>query len=200
LILFLTSENISGLLSSMNEKIIQIRLRDFMQRDDGWGHEDGKRVLDEIMRFLGVHSHSEIVRISIDGVRMTDASFPRESVVELARRYRLEKKGVSLTNFFDEDLLDNWDAAALKKEQPLLVWNDDQYRIIGPLPSVGNKEIFELAMSHQSITASAAAKALDLKIANASMKLRQLEMQGYLLRKEVVSPSGGIEFVYFRIK
>jgi predicted transcriptional regulator len=82
----------------------------------------------------------------------------------------------------------------------LLVWNDDRCRIIGPLPSTGNKEMFDLAMSRPSITASVAAKALDLKITNASMKLKQLEQHGYLLREEVVSPSGGKEFVYFRIK
>jgi predicted transcriptional regulator len=60
--------------------------------------------------------------------------------------------------------------------------------------------MLQLALSRASITASAAAKALDLKITNASMKLKQLEQQGYLLRKEVVSPSGGKEFVYLRIK
>ncbi len=199
LILFLTGRADSDSIEPMNENALQIRLRDFMSRDDGWGHEEGQSVLGQLLRAVEDHSRVDLVRISLEGVRRTDASFPRESVVELARRYRGEK-GVCLTHCTNQDLLDNWDAAALKKEQPLLVWNDDQYRIIGPPPSLGNQEMLQLALSRASITASTAAKALDLKITNASMKLKQLEQQGYLLRKEVVSPSGGKEFVYLRIK
>ena len=170
-----------------------------MSRDDGWGHEEGRNVLGKLLRVVEDHPHVDLLSISLEGVRRTDASFPRESVVELARRFR-GKKGVCLTHCANQDLLDNWDAAALKKEQPLPVWNDDHYRMIGPPPSLGNKEMFELAMSSSFITASSAAKELGLKITNASMKLKQLEQQGYLLRKEVVSPSGGREFVYLRIK
>ncbi len=183
----------------MNQNVIEIRLRDFMPRDDGWGHEEGHETLDALLGVVESQPGIRIFRISLKGVRRTDASFPRESIVELARRYR-GRKGFCLIHFTNQDLIDNWDAAALKKEHPLVIWNNDQYILIGSPPSLGNREILEFALSIPSLTASITSMALNLKITNASTKLKQLEAQGFLLREEVVSPSGGKEFIYFRIK
>ncbi len=199
LIFVLTSEKDSGSMAIMNENVAEIQLRDFMARDDGWGHEEGHKVLLALLKAVEAQPTIKIFRISLEGVKRTDASFPRESVLELARRYR-GKKGFCLIHFTNKDLLDNWDAAALKKDQPLIVWKNDKYELIGPPPSLGNKDIFEFALAVPLLTASTAAKSLDLKITNASTKLKLLEEQGYLLRKEEVSPTGGKEFAYFRIK
>ncbi len=40
----------------------------------------------------------------------------------------------------------------------------------------------------------------EITIANASMKFKQLWQQGFLLRREDISESGGVEYVYYRIK
>ncbi|MBN1840730.1 MAG: DNA-binding protein [Deltaproteobacteria bacterium] len=183
----------------MNENNRVIILRDYMERADGWGHEEGRKVFNALLAAVEKTPAIRIFRISLDGVKRTDASFPRESVVELARRYR-GIKGFCLTKISNKDLLDNWDAAALKKEQPLMVWSEDQYQVIGPRPSAGNREIFELAVNRGKLTASAAVKELGIKITNASNKLKQLEVKGFLLRADDIAESGGKEFVYFSIK
>ena len=81
-----------------------------------------------------------------------------------------------------------------------MVWDESDYQIIGPSPSLGNKEVFECALKEDCLTAAMAARKLNLKIANASMKLKQLEKDGFLIRSEETSPSGGKEFYYYRVK
>lgn len=182
----------------MNQMSKQIRLRDFMVAEDGWGHDEGHDTFRKLLKEVEANPGILIFRISLEGVKRTDASFPRESVVELARRYR-GRKGFCLTNFTTQDLIDNWDAAAQKREQPLFVWSDDEYKILGPQPTQGNVEILKYSLSTESVTASSAANTLDIKLTNASTKLKQLSEQGYLLRREELAPSGGVEFKYFRL-
>lgn len=185
---------------SMKENFVTIRLRDFMQGSDAWGHDEGREVFLKLLRTVEAYAGCQVFRISLEGVRRTDASFPRECVIELAKRFR-GSKGFCLKDVENKDLLDNWDMAADKKEQPILFWNSDgSYRIIGPQPSRGNKEIFDYVLSVPYATAVSSAKALDLKLTNASTKLKMLCEQGFLLRRDETSPSGGIEYVYFGIK
>ena len=131
-------------------------------------------------------------------MRRIDISFAAETVVELARRYRKEK-GFCLIDVSDEDLLGNWEAAAMKQNQPLFVWMDGKSQIIGLQPSRGNARALEFALKREEVTAAELASALKLQITNASMKLKQLWEKGFLLRRQTAAASGGVEFVYFRI-
>ncbi len=169
-----------------------------MDDQDGWGHEQGRRVHEALLGKLEACPTGQVVRVSLDGVRRTDASFPRESVVELARRYR-GQRGFCLVDAADPDIFDNWDAAALKRDQPILCWGGDNWRLLGPEPSRGNKAMFRLVMAGET-TASSAAQKLGLTLTNASTKLKQLLEGGFVLRREEPAPSGGIEYVYFRIR
>lgn len=182
----------------MNETAT-VRLRELMPREDGWGTDEGHDVYLKLIRMVEKHPSTLVFRISLAGVRRTDASFPRESVMEVARRYR-KKAGFCLVNADGDDLLDNWDAAALKKEQPLFVWLDGGHRLIGPQPSSGVTDVLRLVLKSERIRAAEVADKLSLKIANASMKLKQLWEQGYVLRAEDSADSGGIEFTYSVIR
>lgn len=170
-----------------------------MAGPDAWGHDEGREVYSRLLRVVEANPGMQIFRISMDGVNRTDASFPRESVMEIAKRFR-GSKGFCLVDVGNQDLIDNWDMAALRKDQPLVVWNKDgSYRIIGPQPSSGNKKMFEYLYSFDYSTAAAAAKAINLSLTNAS-KLKYLCEQGFLLRRDETAPSGGIEYFYFAIR
>lgn len=185
-------------MKAMNESRLVMCLRDFMDSADGWGHEHGQAVHARLLKALEANPGKTIVQVSLAGVRRTDASFPRESVVELAKRYR-RLKGFFLTDAEDQDLLDNWEAAASKRDQPVIFWKGKEFRVLGPRPSRGNEGVFELLMGRESTTASEVAGVLGLKLTNASSKLKQLLEQGFALRREETAPSGGLEYVYFRI-
>jgi hypothetical protein len=104
-----------------------------------------------------------------------------------------------LVDLNDQDLIENLDAAAQKKEQPMLVWHDRSADLIGAEPSEGAREAFSFAMGRPECRASEFAQSRGISINNASMKFKQLWEQGFLLRREAVAESGGVEFVYKRI-
>jgi len=170
-----------------------------MKSADAWGHDEGREVFSKLLKCVEEKAGIKIFRISLKGVERTDTTFPRESLMELAKRFRGDK-GFCLYDAYDEDLLENWDAAAVKKNQPIFVWDSNGYKLIGPSLNKGFSAIFDLAMSQDCVRAIDAVKELGLRLSNASSKLKQLWEKGFLLRSEEVAESGGIEFVYYIIK
>lgn len=178
---------------------MNIHLLEHMDTSDGWGHIQGRQVYERLLAAIETHPFEEIVRISLDGVKRTDITFPRESVIELAKHYR-GHKGFCLIDVSDQDLLDNWDAAASRREQPLMVWNGLRLsRILGPELSAGLRDTFFYVLSVPVARTSEAALSLGLKVPNVSNKLKQLWQEGYILRREQSASSGGVEYEYIRI-
>jgi predicted transcriptional regulator len=81
-----------------------------------------------------------------------------------------------------------------------MVWAGKTAHVIGVQPSQGNAGAFAYVLSKNSVTASDLANAIDLQITNASTKLKQLWEQGFVLRRQEVAESGGVEFRYFAIR
>jgi hypothetical protein len=183
----------------MNEGVRVLSLRDFMDRPDGWGREQGRDVYQRLLRAIEANAGSLIVMISMKGVRRVDMSFASETIVELARRYR-GTKGICLIDLTDDDMIDNIDAAAGKKDQPLFVWQGKSARVLGAQQTQGCRDAFDFALDRPQARATEFAQTRkNMSIANASMKFKQLWKQGFLLRRESAADSGGVEFVYQRI-
>ena len=182
----------------MNEKADVILLRSCMDDAEGWGRAQGREVHQRLIDAVEKKPAVVVYKVSTKDVKRVDISFASETVVELARRYR-GAKGVCLVDLLDADQIENWEAAALKKEQPIMIWASDKARVLGPQPSAGNKEAFEFAMGRENFRAAEFAEAKGMLIANASMKFKQLWEQGFILRRESTAESGGIEFHYSRI-
>lgn len=184
----------------MNEIVSILRLREHMGSDEGWGRDFGREVYRKLIGFVEEHAGVMIFRISVAGVNKIDISFASETVVELARRYR-GQKGFCFVDLSDPDMLENWDAAAFRKSQPILVWRGNKGHVIGIQPSAGNLEAFHFATGRERTRASEFASATKgMSIANASMKFKQLWEQGFLLRRNDVAESGGVEYSYYRVK
>lgn len=176
-----------------------VPLRDLMGRPEGWGRNEGRTVYQRLIEFVERNPGTIVFRLSMKDVQRIDISFASESIVELARRYR-RSKGFCLVDLTDEDVIENVDAAATKKHQPILVWRGKSARVVGIEPSEGNREAFQFALGRaQSRAAEFASGKRGMSIANASMKFKQLWEQGFLLRREAAAESGGVEYVYHRI-
>lgn len=170
-----------------------------MEHPDGWGRDQGREVYQRLVTLVEERSGAMVLQISLHDVRRVDVSFASETVVELARRYR-GAKGFVLTDLTDPDMLENWDAAARKSSQPLMARDaTNRLRVLGAEPSPGNLDAFRFALARTNARASEFALAARIGIANASNKFKQLWEQGYLLRREKLAPSGGVEFEYIRI-
>ncbi|MCW5203750.1 hypothetical protein VU12_12540 [Desulfobulbus sp. US4] len=167
---------------------------------EGWGREQGRTVYGKMIDFIEKNPGITAFQISFEGVRRMDFSFASESLVELARRY-CGHKGFYLSEPIDADIVENVGAAAEKKKQPLIVWDKEEYRIIGMSPSRGAVNALNFALQRETTRAAEFIKEnKEITIANASMKFKQLWQQGFLLRREDISESGGVEYVYYRIK
>lgn len=179
---------------------MMIKLRQLTERSDAHGTKEGKVVYGKIMDIVSQNPSVEIFNISLEGMVMTDASFPRESVISVAKQYRDERKCFFISGTENRDLLDNWHYAALIREQPLVFWKSDGYEILGPEASTGVKDIVRVVMEREEVTAAEVSDALDMSVPNASGKLKKLAAQGYIIRSERTAESGGIEFAYRSIR
>ena len=176
-----------------------IRLIDFMEHPEGWGRSQGRHVYQRLIALVENHPGIMVFKVSLDGVRRVDISFSSETVIEIARRYR-SSKGFCFIDLTDVDMLENWDAAAERKQQPVVVWNDGVGRVIGMRPSQGIQAALDFALKRpRTGAADFSSVTPGMSIANASNKFKQLWQQGFLLRREEAAETGGVEFAYYRI-
>ncbi len=170
-----------------------IYLQELLQRPVAWGHVQGDQARKMLQAYDGA-----ILNISLEGIEHLDVSFARSAFIEFARSVRTHR-GLCFTSG-STDIVENLDAAALKYEQPLVLWlPSGKYHILGPQPSIGLREMLDYVFTTPLARTSEAAAALHLKVANASNKLKALWQEGYVLRREQSADSGGIEYVYVRI-
>jgi hypothetical protein len=182
----------------MNE-IAVLYLRACMPRAEGWGRSEGREVYPALLNFVEAHPVSKIFRVSLQRVERMDISFVSETMVQLAKRYR-GNKGFCFLDVPHEDMAENIDAAALKGEQPFLVWRDMKASVLGPQPGTGTADAFHFALErpYTSVADFIAANP-SVSLPNASNKFKQLWQKGYLLRRERPAETGGVEYVYYRI-
>lgn len=171
-----------------------------MESPEGWGRTKGREVYNRLIDFVESKPGETVFHISVVEVKRIDFSFASETVVELARKFR-GSKGFCFDAPVDLDMLENLDAAAERKEQPMMVWKNSEYKVIGLKPSKGIAAALEFAMKQDETRAAEFVTVNPgISIANASTKFKQLWMQGFLLRTENVAGSGGVEYVYHRIR
>ena len=183
----------------MNEAV-ELRLRPHMSTNEGWGRASGREVYPALVDFVESKAGTLVFRVSLHGVKRVDISFASETVVELARRYR-GKKGFCFWDLADEDMQENWAAAAERSKQPLMTWTQGKGRVLGPQPWQGVVDAFGFALAKGEARASDyAASVKGMSITNASNKFKQLWENGFLLRREITAESGGVEFLYIAIK
>lgn len=182
----------------MNERII-IRLLEIVDSPIAIGNEEGREAFQALSRIIDENSEQSVFEISLDGIKATDASFPRESVVNLAKSLRGEK-AFYLSGFRNKDLIDNWSYGAEAKEQPLMILSEGKRLWIGPEVKSATKDLLDFIYQQDSVTTAMIAESFDVSAQNASGKLKKLYNQGFIIGRKEVAESGGLEFIYRAIK
>lgn len=175
-----------------------MRLIDFTENDHPFGNKQGREVFSKLSEYIDEHP-AEIYEVSLESIVATDASFPRESVISLAKIHRGEK-GFYLTGTLSKDLLDNWHYAAMAKEQSLILKDRGSYKVIGVIPKAGAKELLDYVMDEGEVTTAKVVHKFGGSAQNASAKLKRLYSMGLIIGHKTVAETGGLEFVYKAIK
>ncbi|MBY0570010.1 MAG: winged helix-turn-helix domain-containing protein [Burkholderiaceae bacterium] len=183
----------------MKQKSIPIVLREFTEGPRPSGNTQGKDTFRKLSDFIDSHPSATIFSVSFAGIEATDASFARESIVSVAKRYR-GQKGFFLLDLTNRDIIFNWECAASAVEQPLVIWRDHEFEVIGPKLSSSTATLLNYVLKKETTSASQISNDLDMSVQNASTRLKKLVELGYIMRSEVIAESGGIEFTYNAIK
>ncbi|MES2729496.1 MAG: helix-turn-helix domain-containing protein [Pseudomonadota bacterium] len=183
----------------MEQNQMLIQLLDYLQDSYPYGNDEGRRIFSQMQDLIAKHPDEKIFGISLKGVQVTDASFPRESIVSLAKMYKGEK-GFYLCDFASQDLLDNWSYAAQAKVQPIIIKKGKGYELIGPPVTDTSKALLDIVMKEGTVTTSVIAEELNVSPQNASAKMKKLLDLGLVLASKEAAESGGLEFVFTAIK
>lgn len=166
--------------------------------DHPFGNKQGQETYKKLKEYFDNNLCENVVEFSLEGIKATDASFPRESVISIIKHLNGEKS-FYITGFDSKDLLDNWDYAAKAKNQHVITQFENEIEVIGPDINASTKSLIEYVYSHPSVTTANVAKALSLSVQNASTRLKKLVNEGIILREEETALSGGKEFLYKRL-
>jgi hypothetical protein len=179
----------------MKHKKIVIDLKEIVNDEHAFGNEEGREAYLAISKIVDQNPSGIFFAISLKNIKATDASFPRESVISLAKGLRGEK-GFYLIDVHSRDLLDNWAYGAIAKEQPIFVLSESGYEVIGIKLNQANKELLDFIISKKEVTTSMVVEHFGVSAQNASGKLKKLYNQGVILGSKEVAESGGLEFIY----
>lgn len=185
---------------NQNAKCVRLRLRDLTASDRPYGNEEGREVFRELTALADARPEPTIFEVSFDGIVGTDASFARESVISAAKLYR-GHHSFCLSNLDNRDVVDNWRYAAHAKDQPLVIWHTDgRFEVIGPAMTAAASDLLTYVLRSGEVGTGQVAADLGISVPNASTRLKKLVSDGYLLRREDVADSGGVEFTYLPIR
>lgn len=181
----------------MKQNCMKVKLLDLIpdNYDHPFGNVLGREVFNRLQNVVDSNPGCQFVEISLEDIVATDASFPRESVIALAKQLRGEKC-FYISHIHHPDLIDNWDYAAQAKQQSLIVIFNQEAKIIGPEAKNSTKELLDLVLSQDGVSTANVAKSLGITVQNASTRLKKLVSEGLIMRTEESSLTGGIEFIY----
>lgn len=182
----------------MNENVITIKLSNYLTALEGWGRAAGQAAQAKLRQHIDGRGPASLVRISLQSVKRLDVTFAREAIIGLVQHYR-GSPAFCLVDLPAGDVFGNIAAAAAREALPLTIWSGGEAQIVGKSPSQGNRQALGLALARAELRAADLAAASGVSIANASTKLKQLWADGFIMRRQFIAPSGGIEFVYHRI-
>jgi hypothetical protein len=149
-----------------------------------FGNQKGREVFPQLKAIIDSAPTQRVFEISFEGIEFTDSSFARESIYFWQKCIEGTKEFIYLILTLKMWMLDNWDYAAEKVEQPILVKLGDNVRLLGSRLSSSNQEVFDLVMKKKQITTNKVAGQLNLSVPNASTKLKKLMKVTFLELKK----------------
>jgi hypothetical protein len=169
---------------------------------EGSTSREGVQLFSHLVELINNEPRQDIFYLSIKDAFFA-SSFGREGIVKVAKHFR-KIKGLCLVDIEDEEILETLLSGIARLEQPIPYYIDDELHLVHEnkigVPSKSNTQVYEYTLKRDLTNAHDISEAFELKLNNASNKLKSLFEDGFLLRKEEKSSSGGIEYYYYPIR
>ncbi len=196
-------ENVHGESGHFVKPILRIEDRHVMdislyklKLDSYIGSKQGHQAFSAITDQVDTVKDTGVFNISFSGIEQIDACFVIAGIIALSRVYK-GAKHFYLSGIQHRDILTNLKCVATVYEMPLLVLDEDKnIEWIGKSLTPSNTELLNYIYSKPSVTTAVIAKKFNLSVPNASIKLKKLYDQGYVMAKKQDAVSGGHEFIY----
>jgi len=176
-----------------------IKLIDIVKNETPLGSIAGKKAYQKLLSIIENNAHIKIFEISFIDITMTDSTFLRDSIVSIAKQF-IAEKAIFVTNIKNNDIVDNLNYATINKKHPIFYWNNKKYQILGPKITDVTRDLIDIIIKQGPISTSDLSEKMGISSQNASVKLNKLFKSGLIFRDETVAVSGGIEFLYKKIK
>lgn len=174
----------------MNINLKQLGLSEYV------GSENGRKAFLKIVQLIDEHDQEQVFCISLENIELIDASFFKESLLALISLY-VKKKFFYVTNIQNNDVLLNLKCIAAHNET-LVVFSDPMNKIqwIGKELTDHSLSLLEFMYTQNEVSSASLAKHFGISVPNASMKLKKLFNQGYIIGSKQDSLTGGHEYIY----
>lgn len=160
------------------------------------GSKQGHQAFSEFIDQVDAAKETSVFNISFKSIEQIDACFAIAAIVALCRMYKREKH-FYVSGIQNRDILTNLTCVATVYDLPLLVLHDNQNtEWIGKALTPNNTELVNYIYSKPKVTTAIIARKFELSVPNASIKLKKLYDQGYLMAKKQDAVSGGHEYIY----
>ncbi len=173
---------------------MRLSLKEHCENTNPWGSSQGKKTFEKLHAVISSVDDG-LIEISMRGLESIDPSFFRESVVTLAWNFR-GQKCFYVSDASNSDIKDNCSLGCLKHKMPMILVDNGSKSFIGPEISEPTKKLLDYVIANGEVTTPNLARDLKLSVQNASTRLKRLASEGYLVRKNEGSKTGGREYIY----
>lgn len=166
-----------------------------------WGREKGKRIREQIIEYFysdkfNIQKH-DTLQIDFTGIDLLEYAFATELVVVLISRLSSELKGKHVILTGMNPLVKENISIALEKAKlfALVMEGDDNWHLIGKV-SEPIEQTFSAVARLKSVDTPTLAEELAASVHSINNRLKVLLSMGLVKRKEIIAPSGGIQYIY----
>ena len=173
---------------------MRLSLKEYCENKNPWGSHQGKKTYEKLHAVVSA-TEDDSIEVSLGGIDSLDPSFFRESLVSLAWNLRGQKY-FHISDVSNSDIKDNCSLGCLKHKMPLILVDKGLKSFIGPEISEPTQKLLDYVILKGEVTTPNLARDLKLSVQNASTRLKRLASEGYLVRKNEGSKTGGREYTY----
>ena len=177
--------------------MLNINIFDLLTKKRLWFAERGSSLKEKILKIISENNEKDVVKIDLDKIEVTDASFAREGFVKLIADISMDQNRPQILFINVDKYVEHNLYLSLKehKKFALIVNKNNERKLIGKFTQQTSDTLKTLIECKEAST-SELAKKMDIGLTTCNNRLINLYEMCVITRREVGQKSGGIEYIY----